>query len=166
MPRHAKPVAPTEPAADRPEQPAGTRRVEEVSAGGLVVERRDDGVYGVLIAKYDRRRRLIWALPKGHVEAGETLEQTAVREVNEETGINARVDQPLGEIDYWFVFDGRRIHKTVHHFLLRRVSGELSDRDLEVAEVAWVPLDEISDRLAYADERRLVAPVPMLLGDV
>lgn len=174
MPRHAKPAVPAGSASDDRAEPdhapdgqrVPPRRVEEVSAGGLVVERRDDGVYGVLIAKYDRRRRLIWALPKGHVEAGETLEQTAVREVHEETGISARVDQPLGEIDYWFVYGGRKIHKTVHHFLLRRISGELSDRDVEVAEVAWVPLAEISDRLAYADERRLVAPVPALLGDV
>ena len=61
----------------------------------------------------------------------------------------------LGSIDYWFVTEGRRVHKTVHHYLMRFLGGELSDEDLEVTEVAWVPLTELPSRLAYADERRL-----------
>jgi hypothetical protein len=61
----------------------------------------------------------------------------------------------LGSIDYWFVTEGRRVHKTVHHYLLRFSGGELCDEDVEVTEVAWVPVEELPDRLAYADERRL-----------
>ncbi|MGZ4553034.1 MAG: NUDIX hydrolase, partial [Mycobacteriaceae bacterium] len=91
-----------------------------------------------------------------HIEAGETAEQAAEREVAEETGINGGVLAPLGSIDYWFVTEGRRVHKTVHHYLLRFLGGELSDADMEVTEVAWVPLAEMDSRLAYADERRLV----------
>ncbi|MGH3648144.1 MAG: NUDIX hydrolase [Micromonosporaceae bacterium] len=140
------------------------RRVEEVSAGGLVVRDQDGQVVGVLIAKHDRRGRLVWSLPKGHVEDGETLEQTAVREVREETGVAGEVVGPLGQVDYWFVFGGQKIHKTVHHFLLRRLSGELSDHDVEVVEVAWVPLPEIPERLAYPDERRLMGHVRELLA--
>ncbi|MGH3716559.1 MAG: NUDIX hydrolase [Micromonosporaceae bacterium] len=140
------------------------RRVEEVSAGGLVVREGDGQIVGVLIAKHDRRGRLVWSLPKGHVEDGETLEQTAVREVREETGVSGEIVGPLGEVDYWFVFGGRKIHKTVHHFLLRRVAGELSDHDIEVVEVAWVPLSEITGRLAYPDERRLMGQVRELLA--
>ena len=94
--------------------------------------------------------------PKGHVEAGETPEDAAVREVEEETGILGRVLAPLGTIDFWFVAEDRRVHKTVHHHLLEAVSGELSDEDIEVVEVAWVPLEELATRLAYADERALV----------
>ena len=90
----------------------------------------------------------------------------AVREVSEETGIAGRVVAPLGTIDFWFVAEGRRVHKTVHHFLLLAESGELSDADVEVAEVAWVPLEELSSRLAYDDERRLVDLVPGLLADI
>ncbi|HEX2133570.1 MAG TPA: NUDIX domain-containing protein, partial [Actinophytocola sp.] len=86
----------------------------------------------------------------------ETPEQTAVREVTEETGILGEIIRPLGTIDYWFVADRRRIHKTVHHFVMAELGGELSDEDVEVTEVAWVPLDELEERLAYADERRLV----------
>lgn len=142
------------------------RRVEETSAGGLVLDSTEaTQARAALIGRIDRRGRLLWSLPKGHVEPGETAEQTAVREVAEETGITGRVVATLGTIDFWFVAEGRRIHKTVHHYLLLATDGELSADDIEVEEVAWVPLSELDERLAYADERRLVAKVPDLLAD-
>lgn len=138
--------------------PDRLRTVHETSAGGLVI----DGIDGpretqvaALIGRIDRRGRMLWSLPKGHIEQGETAEQTAIREVAEETGIRGSVLAALGRIDYWFVTDGRRVHKTVHHYLMRFCGGELSDEDLEVAEVAWVPIRELPSRLAYADERKL-----------
>ncbi|MGV0837079.1 NUDIX hydrolase [Mycolicibacterium thermoresistibile] len=138
--------------------PNRLRTVHETSAGGLVV----DGIDGpkeqqvaALIGRLDRRGRMLWSLPKGHIEMGETAEQTAIREVAEETGIEGAVLAALGRIDYWFVTEGRRVHKTVHHYLMRFLGGELSDDDVEVSEVAWVPLSELPRRLAYADERRL-----------
>lgn len=118
-----------------------------------------------VIGRLDRRGRLLWSLPKGHIEAGETAEQAAVREVEEETGIIGAVVAPLGTIDFWFVAEDRRVHKTVHHFLLRALGGELSDSDVEVSEVAWVPLAELESRLAYADERRLIRRATELLED-
>jgi hypothetical protein len=72
---------------------------------------------------------------------------------------------PLGTIDFWFTIEDRRVHKTVHHFLLIAEGGELSDDDVEVAEVAWVPLLEVRERLAYDDERRLVDKVTQLLAE-
>jgi 8-oxo-dGTP pyrophosphatase MutT (NUDIX family) len=134
------------------------RTVHETSAGGLVVDGLDgppERQVAALIGRVDRRGRMLWSLPKGHIEQGETAEQTAIREVAEETGIRGDVLASLGSIDYWFVTEGRRVHKTVHHYLLRFLGGELSDDDLEVSEVAWVPLGELPSRLAYADERRL-----------
>jgi ADP-ribose pyrophosphatase YjhB (NUDIX family) len=128
--------------------------VNETSAGGLVVD--SQRRHAVLIGRLDRHGRLLWSLPKGHIEDGESTEQTAVREVKEETGISAHVLRKLGTIDYWFVAEQRRIHKTVHHFLLEADGGELSDEDVEVTEVAWVPLAELDSRLAYSDERKLV----------
>ena len=71
----------------------------------------------------------------------------------------------LGTIDFWFMADNQRIHKTVHHYVLHAQSGALSDADAEVVEVAWVPLDEVATRLRYADERRLVARVQAVLAD-
>ncbi len=142
------------------------RRVEETSAGGLVVDTTAPGGSAALIARHDRQGRLVWSLPKGHVEDGESSEAAAIREIAEETGITGRIVAPLGMIDFWFVADGRRVHKTVHHFLLVAESGELSDRDIEVVEVAWVPLAELGARLAYDDERRLVDQVPRLLADI
>lgn len=147
----------------RPGRAGRLRRVEEVSAGGLVVAGEPDDLRGALIGKLDRRHRLVWSLPKGHVEPGETLEQTAAREVEEETGITAEVICPLGTVEYWFVFQGRRIHKTVHHFLLQETGGTLSNADVEVTEVAWVPLRTMAERLAYPDERRLVLRAHELL---
>jgi len=145
------------------------RRVDETSAGGLVLDRPGPEARGALIGRLDRRGRLLWSLPKGHVEAGETEQDAAIREVCEETGIAGAVVGKLGTIDFWFVADGRRIHKTVHHFLLVAtdpVHGlELSDEDVEVSEVAWVPLGDVAARLAYADERRLLERVPDLLAE-
>ncbi|MBO0680064.1 NUDIX hydrolase [Mycolicibacterium sp. S2-37] len=144
---------------DRPHRPPERlRTVHETSAGGLVIDGLDgpkDGQVAALIGRIDRRGRMLWSLPKGHIEMGETAEQTAVREVAEETGVRGDVLAALGSIDYWFVTEGRRVHKTVHHYLMRFLGGELSDEDVEVTEVAWVPLNELPKRLAYADERRL-----------
>ncbi len=137
---------------------ARLRTVHETSAGGLVIDDIDrprDEQMAALIGRADRRGRILWSLPKGHIEQGETAEQTAIREVAEETGIHGHVLAALGSIDYWFVTEGRRVHKTVHHYLMRFSGGELCDEDVEVAEVAWVPVAELPDKLAYADERRL-----------
>ncbi|MEP6760807.1 MAG: NUDIX hydrolase [Sporichthyaceae bacterium] len=153
------------PSARRTGARRSLRKVEETSAGGLVVDRTGSRPRAAIIGRLDRRGRLLWSLPKGHLEAGESAEDAAVREVEEETGIRGRVVAPLGTIDYWFVADDRRIHKTVHHYLLEATGGELSDEDIEVDEVAWVPLDELRERLAYAGERRLADTAADLLAD-
>jgi 8-oxo-dGTP pyrophosphatase MutT (NUDIX family) len=157
--------APVPDGRPKPHKPRNSRRgperlrtVHETSAGGLVIDGIDgpkDSQVAALIGRIDRRGRMLWSLPKGHIELGETAEQTAIREVAEETGIQGSVLAALGSIDYWFVTEGRRVHKTVHHYLMRFLGGELSDEDVEVSEVAWVPLTELPAKLAYADERKL-----------
>ena len=149
----------------------------ETSAGGLVVSGLAEAVgeggkvdlsriYVALIGRLDRRGRLLWSMPKGHVEPGEAFDSTAEREVWEETGIRGEVIEELGVIDYWFVSDGTRIHKTVHHHLLRYVDGDLNDEDPEVTQVMWVPVDTLVERLAYADERKLARRAHNLLPDL
>ncbi len=135
------------------------KRVDEVSAGGLVINRTGD--LGLLIGRFDHKdptgTRLLWSLPKGHIEEGETPEVAAIREVAEETGITSEITQSLGVIDFWFMAGGKRIHKTVHHFLFREVGGTLQAQVSEVDEVAWFPLAEIVEKLAYPDEKKLIA---------
>lgn len=164
---HRSDSAPPTPASlrRRRPRPAPLPTVEETSAGGLVLDRSSHTPRAVLIARHDRRGRLVWSLPKGHLEEGETPQEAALREVKEETGIVGRVVAPLGVIDFWFMAGDRRIHKTVHHYLMEASGGELSDADAEVEEVAWVDLDDLRSRLAYADERRLLDRLPDLLAD-
>ena len=135
------------------------KRVDEVSAGGLVIN--VTGEFGLLIGRIDikdsSRERLLWSLPKGHIEEGETPEQAALREVAEETGIESEIARELGVIDFWFMASGKRIHKTVHHYLFREVGGKLAPQITEVDEVKWFPLTEIVERLAYPDEKKLIA---------
>lgn len=149
---------------------------DETSAGGLVVSGLAEAVnannevdlskiYVALIGRLDRRGRLLWSMPKGHVEPGEDKAATAEREVWEETGIHGEMFTELGVIDYWFVSEGKRIHKTVHHHLLRYVDGDLNDEDPEVTEVAWIPANQLIEHLAFADERKLARQAHDLLPE-
>jgi 8-oxo-dGTP pyrophosphatase MutT (NUDIX family) len=108
-----------------------------------------------------RRRRerdgVTWSLPKGTPEQGETTEQTALREVAEETGLSVRIVAPVGHIEYHFVQGGIRIHKTVHYFLMEPTGGDLADHDHEFEEVRWVALSEAESLMSFPTERRIVA---------
>ena len=153
--RLAAPVPPT----PRPGAAGGLPTVEEVSAGGIVIREHQDALEVAIIARYNRGGRLEWCLPKGHPEGTEDHRQAAVREVEEETGIAGDILQPLGSIDYWFTVSRHRVHKTVHHFLLRATGGELTtekDPDHEAVDVAWVRLEDVARRLSFANERRIV----------
>ena len=97
--------------------------VREYSAGGLVFDERGRVA---IIARHSRNGHLEWCLPKGHIEKGETPQQTAVREVHEETGILGEVVESIATIDYWFTGTSQRVHKLVHHFALRQIGGELT----------------------------------------
>lgn len=132
--------------------------VEETSAGGVVVDVHGGVARVAVIARRNRAGRVEWCLPKGHGENDETLEQTAVREVAEETGIIGRVLAPLGTIDYWFTTADTRVHKIVHHYLLEATGGELSiegDPDAEAIDVAWFPLLDVPAHLTFANEQQI-----------
>lgn len=152
---------------------AGTRLrqlpvVQETSAGGIVVALNEGEAHAAVIARRNRAGRLEWCLPKGHLEGQETPEEAAVREIAEETGINGLVVRPLGTIEYWFNGDDRRVHKVVHHFLLRATGGELTvdgDPDGEAEDVAWVRVADLGERLAYPNERRLAAAAGAVLAE-
>ena len=140
-------------------KPPYAKRVDEVSAGGLVVD--TTGKLGLLIGRRDQKdasgKRILWSLPKGHIEEGETPEAAALREVKEETGIESEISKPLGVIDFWFMAGGKRIHKTVHHFLFKETGGKIAPQVSEVDDVRWFPLEEIVEKFAYPDEKKLIA---------
>ena len=142
--------------------------VEEVSAGGVIIGVSDGVAQIAVIARRNRAGRVEWCLPKGHLEGGETPEQAAIREIEEETGIQGRVVGSLGTIDYWFSAEGHRVHKLVHHYLLQATGGLLSvegDPDQEAIDVAWVPLGELSELLAFPNERKIAREAWARLAD-
>ena len=134
----------------------GIRTVREVSAGGVMYRKHSDGIQIALIHVRNR-----WGLPKGHVEEGERIEETALREVREETGLEGRVVKKLGDIRYAYrdkTKEGEpiRIYKRVHFYLLRYQKGDVRDHDHEVDEARWFPMDQVIKNLKFATERKMV----------
>ena len=152
-----------------PERPrgavAGLRSSTATSAGGIVVREAQEGPSLVIGMRRRDRDAVTWTLPKGTPEAGETVEQTAVREVAEETGLEVRIVRPLDSIEYTFVQKGTRVHKTVHYFLMEPVGGDLSLHDHEFERVRWVSFDEAPELLTFPTERALVASVADRLAE-
>jgi 8-oxo-dGTP pyrophosphatase MutT (NUDIX family) len=126
------------------------RPLRETSYGGVVV--RGDEV--LVITPIGKRR--VTGLPKGGPNPGERPEETAAREVREETGVTAAVREPLGDVNYWYRRGGRRVYKTVHFYLFDYVSGSTDDHDHEVEEARWIPLAEAVSTLSYPGERALI----------
>jgi 8-oxo-dGTP pyrophosphatase MutT (NUDIX family) len=109
-----------------------------------------------------RRGHLEWCVPKGHPEGEETIEQAAVREIFEETGIRGEILDTLGSIDYDFYTPEKHINKTVHHFLLRQVGGDLTvdgDPNQEAVETRWFDISELREVLAHENEKRMALGV-------
>jgi len=150
---------------DRPrklKEPASRPPLErEFSAGGLVHRRRGGVPVVLLAARRNATGQLVWTIPKGHVEAGESSEMTAVREVREETGIEAEIEDRLGDVTYWYArrdADGRpvRIFKRVRFFLMRARGGRFADRDAEMDAVRWFSCADAERVVGFANERALV----------
>jgi 8-oxo-dGTP pyrophosphatase MutT (NUDIX family) len=99
---------------------------------------------------------LVLGLPKGHLDGEETAEQAATREVREETGVRAELMEPLGEVRYWYVRDGRRISKSVHFFLFGYLDGDVADHDDEVLEARWLASERARVELTYPGERKML----------
>lgn len=133
----------------------GWRVEEAVSAGGIVYRR---GPAGVEVVLCGRTADGVWGLPKGTPEPGESLEETAVREVSEETGLAVRIERKVGAIRYWFARadEGVRYHKTVHHYLMTATGGDVANHDHEYDVVAWMPAEQALKTLTYDNERNIL----------
>ena len=159
---------------DRPRkltEPATRPPLErEFSAGGLVYRRVRAGCELLLAGRRQQQTgKLVWTIPKGHLEPGETSEAAAVREVREETGIEAEVEQKLGDVTYWFVRrDDKgnpiRVFKRVRFFLMRATGGRFADRDAEMEVVRWFSPDEGAEAAGFANERALLRRAAEMLG--
>jgi 8-oxo-dGTP pyrophosphatase MutT (NUDIX family) len=131
-----------------------TRR--QVSAGGVLLRAGPTGPEVLLAARRTRRGEVVWGLPKGLVEKGESFEEAAIREVREETGFDGDVTAPLGTVSYWFVWEGTRINKTVHFFQMKLTGGDAAFRDMEMEDVDWFPLSTAAESVAFDSERKII----------
>ena len=140
--------------------------VEQVSAGGVVYREVNGGVEIAIVQIADELR---WHLPKGLVDPGETFEQAALREVREESGIDATIVGPIDMIDYWFYAEHgserRRYHKFVHFYLMRSLGGDVGNHDHEVVESRWVTVDEALEMLYFKTERDIVTKAVTMIGN-
>ncbi|HUF58578.1 MAG TPA: NUDIX hydrolase [Actinomycetota bacterium] len=135
----------------------------EISAGGVVYQRDGDEIEVVLASRRTRRGQLAWGLAKGGIEDEETMEDAAIREVREETGLLVEIEASLGETRYFYVWENVRIRKTVHFFLMRHTGGDVDDRDDEMEEIRWFPLERALKRAAYRGERDVLERAAELL---
>jgi 8-oxo-dGTP pyrophosphatase MutT (NUDIX family) len=140
----------------------------EFSAGGVLV-RRLNGRWMVAAIRPGGRPEGLWALPKGQIDEGERGEETALREVAEETGAHGRSLGKLGDIRYWFYWEGERVLKVVSFFLVRYAGGRLGDVPAEhrheVADVRWLPLDDAPSLLAYRGEQEMAVKAQARLAE-
>jgi ADP-ribose pyrophosphatase YjhB (NUDIX family) len=124
-----------------------------VSAGGVVLR---EGPSGPEVVICGRDSDGVWALPKGTPDEGEPLEAAALREVAEETGLAVEIVKKVGVVEYWFAHDGERIHKWVHHFLMRATGGSTAAHDEEHDRVEWRPVAEALEALTFENDREMV----------
>lgn len=153
------------------------RIVRAFSAGGVIYRRSqtppsdapqpraaETGPEDVEIVLVGRGAENFWVLPKGTPREGESTEEVALREVEEETGVKGRIVGELGSIHYWFSRHGTRFNKEVFYFLMEAVGGDVSLHDHEYDDARWFSLDEAARRLAYANEAEMVRSAAQVLA--
>lgn len=130
----------------------------EFSAGGIVFRKTGPGQNNILILVSQHSGHHGWVFPKGHIGdtiKNESKEEAALREVKEETGITGKILQALSPIDYWYVFEKEKRHKTVYYFLMEYVSGDIANHDWEMEKVEWIPTKEVEKRLTYSGDKKV-----------
>lgn len=135
----------------------------QVSAGGVIFRTNNNSTEIALVAVKGGK---VWGLPKGIVDRGERPEETAVREVREETGLNGRAKDKVGEISYWYYIKGEnaRCRKTVHFYLMEYLSGSTKDHDAEVDDASWFLLDEALKKVSYKGDKEIIEKAKAMIG--
>jgi 8-oxo-dGTP pyrophosphatase MutT (NUDIX family) len=137
----------------------------QTSSGGVIFRNSGDGPEVALVAVKGGN---VWCLPKGLVDRGESFEDTAVREVEEETGLRGRLLKRVGQISYWYYIKGEnaKCKKTVHFYLLEYVGGRTEDHDWEVERAEWFPIAEAVGKLSYAGDREILSKAKKLISAI
>lgn len=137
----------------------------EFSAGGVVYKKEGNKIY-ILVSQHSQHHG--WVFPKGLIGdniKGEKKEDTAVREVKEETGIDAKIITPLKPVTYWYVFDGQKIKKTVYYYIMEFMGGNFSERDHEMENVEWLSIDHVQERLTYKSDKEVWREAEKIISD-
>ena len=145
-----------------------TKKIIELSSGGVIFKRKDTSFEVVLIS---RRKGKIWCLPKGHIEEGESLKETAIREVRKETGLIGEVVDKVDDIIYWYSNKDKKgelikIFKRVYFFLLKYIEGETKDHDCEAKYVQWFDIEKAKGILTYKTEQNVMEKAEKLLKNL
>jgi len=144
------------------------RTRNHTSSGGVIYKGHEDTLQVILISHYNQRGKLVWCLPKGSVEEGESLQETALREVREETGTDGRILEKIGQIQYWFYSkqEDTKIFKTVHFYLMEYLRGSENDHDSEVYEARWVASQKALSMLTHNSERQIMEKAARYLNAI
>lgn len=127
----------------------------EFSAGGVVYRKDKDKIF-ILVSQHSQHHG--WVFPKGLIGdkvEGESKEETALREVKEETGAEGKIIESLQPVTYWYVWDNEKIKKTVYYFLMEYLTGDITKHDTEMENVEWLPVEEVENRLSYKSDKKV-----------
>jgi len=133
----------------------------EFSAGGVVFKKEEDKIF-ILVAQHSQHHG--WVFPKGIIDKGEKKEETALREVKEETGIIGKIIKPLKPVTYWYNLEGEKIKKTVYYFFMEFISGDAKDHDWEMENVEWIPKEEVLEKLTYKSDKEVWVQAERILA--
>lgn len=141
--------------------------LEQISAGGVAFRVQNSKAETAIVSVKPSRR---WQLPKGLIDAGETEQQAALREVREEAGLSCEIVEKIEAVEYWYFATAKgervRYHKFVHFFLMKYISGDVRDHDFEIAEARWVSIDEAIEMLAFKSEKDVVRKASELIANL
>lgn len=138
----------------------------EFSAGGIVFKKENNTIF-VLVSQHSQHHG--WVFPKGFIGdtiKGESKEQTAVREVEEETGVKAHILKSLPPITYWYQMEGQKRKKTVYYYIMEYVSGDITNHDWEMENVEWLPVDKVEERLTYESDKKVWKEAKKIIGEI